>query len=267
MTDVIVLKIGGSCLTYKKEGIPQVRNGFLKGMIREIKKSQKQKNFSLIVVHGGGSITHPLLGKYGVAKKLKNNGLVTNKDKLATCKIHWAMNMLNKEVVQEFLKEGVNAWPIQTSALLFSSNGKIKNHDMEIIRVAMHQGYVPILHGDLIVDNGTISGICSGDLVATMVARNIGAKKLFFASDVEGVFISDPCCEKKQKCVRVIDEKKLTLLNRNVKSRDHSGGMMAKIDYIKKYCHKMEVVIFSGLKKGNFEKAFLEKSVGTIIKL
>jgi len=99
---IIVLKIGGSCLTYKKEGINKIRKNFLNRLVKEINDSWKKKKFSLVIIHGGGSITHPLVEKYKLSEKLKTGIISAKKEKLGVSKIHFAMNILNKKVSAGF---------------------------------------------------------------------------------------------------------------------------------------------------------------------
>jgi len=263
----IILKIGGSCLTYKKEGIAKIRQPFLNDVSRAIYDLLKLKKINLIIVHGGGSITHPLLDKYQVAKKLKSGQIRTKKDQLAAAKIHWAMNDLNKKVVKKFLDDGIPAWPMQTSALFSAKDEKNKNLTLETIKIAMEKGYVPVLHGDLVLNHSRGSSICSGDYVATMLAEKTNADVILFASDVDGVFSADPNESRDVKIVKLIDAEDYEKYFQNkAVQRDHSGGMKSKIDSVKQNCKNIEAFIFNGLKKGNSKKAFLGHCVGTRIK-
>jgi isopentenyl phosphate kinase len=267
---LIVLKLGGSCLSYKKEGIPRIRRSVLLKMAQEIKMAKRKRAFRLIIVHGGGSITHPLFDTYGIAKKTKLGKLSTIADKLSAAKIHLAMNELNNEISRIFQKNGLPAWPMQTSALAFSKKGKITRYFFDSVTTAINNGYIPILHGDLIQDEKNISSICSGDLVACLLANKLGADELLFASDTDGVYSHDPACGKKMKPERKLSNAeflKILARSRNNKEFDHSGGMKAKLESIRQHCQHMPTTIFNGLKKGNLEQALLGKNTGTRIYL
>jgi isopentenyl phosphate kinase len=267
---LIVLKIGGSCLSYKKEGIPHIRRSILLNMTQEIKKAKRIKPFRLIVVHGGGSITHPLFDKYEIAKKIKLGKLSTKGDKLSTAKIHLAMNKLNNEISRIFQESGLPAWPMQTSALAFSKKGKAEKHFFDSAALAVSNGYIPILHGDLVQDEKNISSIFSGDLVACLLAKKLGADELLFASDIDGVYSHDPACGKKMNPEKKLSNSEfLKIITRNRKNKefDHSGGMKAKLESIRKHCQGITTTVFSGLKKGNLEQALLGKNTGTRIYL
>lgn len=260
---LVILKLGGSCLTYKKEGLPKIRQGFLPHICQEIKKIQEEYFVSFIVIHGGGSITHPLLNRYHIVEECKNGIVSTTKDKLSAAKVHLAMNLLNKAVVTAFLDQDIPAWPIQTSALFTSSDRKIRNISLEPIVIAMQKGFTPILHGDFIIDKEKTICICSGDFVACLLAQKLKVWKVLFASDVDGVYSENPRLNKKAKLIRELNSA-TTKPSHSSTVPDHSGGIGAKLDFIKKYCHETGAVLFNGIVKGNLAKA-LSGDIGTKI--
>lgn len=267
MLPLYVLKIGGSCLTYKRENLQKLRKGFLSRLSKEIKESQTKRLFSLIIIHGGGSITHPLLDRYQIAQKCKTGVISSQSEKVAAAKIHLAMSLLNKEVVQVLLCQGVPVWPIQTSALFTSSNRNIKKVFFESITLAIERGYIPILHGDFILDHKKTICICSGDLVGCILAKKLSAKKLLFASDTDGVYSDDPRYVTDAVFLQSLSAADFEIITTSSgRQFDHSGGMTAKLEYIKKYCKNTEVIIFNGLRKNNVKKVLLGESIGTTIK-
>lgn len=264
--NIAVIKIGGSCLTYKREGISKVRLSFLHEAAKSVRNVLEKKKIKIILVHGGGSITHPLLDTYAVAEKLKSGRLKTKKDMAAAGRIHLAMNNLNNEVVKVFLDEGVPVWPMQTSALFWANKKKSDAISLETVALALENDCVPILHGDLVLDKKTGSAICSGDYVAAFLAGKLNAAKILFASDVNGIYPADPHESKEVKLLKNISKRTYRHFFK-IKTAvcDHSGGMKSKLDNIKKYCSACEAVIFNGLKKGNMEKALLGEELGTRI--
>jgi len=261
-----ILKIGGSCLTYKKEQKPQLRKGFLKNLAKAIKHyKNKERSNQLVLVHGGGSITHPLLDKYNIAQKLKEGTIDQEKDLLATSKIHLAMSLLNKRILQSLLKENIPAWPIQTSAITTSSKRKIDTIFFKSTLLALEKGFIPIIHGDLNIDTCTTNSICSGDLIACLLAKKLKAKRLLFASDVDGIYSNDPRYHKNIVLIRNFNIKSTKQHSNSAeKEFDHSGGMIGKLKYIKEFCDQgMEIIIFNGLRKDNFNTALSRKNIGT----
>lgn len=259
MKNIILIKLGGSCLTYKKEGIPKVRQEVLLSIVKEIKDLQSLYNCFFVVVHGGGSVTHPLLDKYNIATNCKTGIISTKKDKVSAAKVHLAMNLLNKTIVKSFLDNDIPAWPIQTSSLFVSSNRNIKNISTKSIKLAINNGYIPVLHGDFILDKTKNICICSGDFVACLLAKKLKAKKVLFASDVDGIY------DDSKNIIKSINLKKFTFSSIKSNQADHSGEMEKKIEYIKKYCQNSKVTIFNGLIKNNLTNVFQKEGIGTTI--
>lgn len=264
---LIVVKIGGSCITYKKEGIPKIRYEFLSFFVQEIKKiKDRDSSVQIIIVHGGGSITHPLVDFYNVGDDLKNETIRGSESQISVAKIHLAMNNLNNKITKFFLEESVNVWPVQTSAMSFIEKDDMPHTHLAIVKCALKNDIIPILHGDVVLNVLRNSSIFSGDQVACAIAEKINADRLIFFTDVDGVYEWYDSEKFHGKIV-----KRLQLNEQDVKfsaeKRDHSGGMSSKLLYIKKHCSKVKnITICNGLVNENITDVFKEKSnVGTIV--
>lgn len=263
-----ILKIGGSCITYKDQSQARLRRGFLARMAHEIAMGIHRENSSLIIVHGGGGMTHPLLDYYHLGNKLKNGIISTKQEKKSAARIHIAMNELNNRITRALLDANIPAWPIQTSAIAGSSKRGLPTLFIDTIRMALRLGIVPVLHGDLILDSEKGGRIFSGDAVACILSRDLDAKRLLFMSDVDGIYGSAQNIKTRggllsQFCVTDPRAEKF-ILNR-AHGIDHSGGMREKIRCIKNICSHADVQIFSGLVEGNISRALRGESVGTEI--
>jgi len=263
-----ILKIGGSCITYKDQSKARLRKNFLARMANEIALSMRDQQSTLIIVHGGGGVTHPLLDLYDLVDKLKVGSITTKKDKVSTAKIHLAMNELNNRITKSLQDVGIPAWPIQTSAIAVTSQKNTLKLFLDVIRVALQMGLVPVLHGDVILDSKKGSKVFSGDALACMLSRDLGAQSLLFMSDVDGIYSS---LEDMARRIHPLDtfsvvtpQKELFILNR-LKGIDHSGGMIEKIYSIQNICLDTKVRIFNGLVQGNITKALLGNAIGTEI--
>lgn len=248
INDITVIKIGGSCITMKKEGIPKIRDAFLFDFVDILTKMKRTSH--IVIVHGGGSITHPLVDQFAMKDPLYNGTVYSDREKNAAAKIHVAMNDLNNRIVSVFLNNGLSAWPIQTSAIFSMDNGVESIADLSSVRIALNNNIIPILHGDLVLDTERGSGIFSGDLVACLLAQHLAAQRLIFFTDVDGVYEwykgendhgdivhTFSCGEKNEHCRHIQDA-----------HRDHSGGMAKKIEYIAKYCTNVsDIIIANGL--------------------
>lgn len=264
---LLVIKIGGSCVTYKKEGVPKIRDVFVSKFCKQIREIKNlNKNIKIVIVHGGGSITHPLLDKYGVEKSTENNEVKDGKVKNSVAKIHVVMSNLNNDIVSYFLDEKISAWPIKTSSIAIAAkrNGRFYV-SYKSIRTALKNNIIPILHGDFILNEGGNGSIFSGDLLACLVAEKLKADKLIFLTDVDGVYEWYESGKKHGGLISRLNLKKNDRINILDKNDDHSGGMKGKLDYIKNYCVNIDdVVIVNGLKYDNIKNVLEgKKYLGT----
>lgn len=267
-SQLTILKIGGSCITYKDQSQARLRRNFLTRMAREIVLGTRDKNSSLIIVHGGGGMTHPLLDAYGLVDKLKTGVVSTRQDKKSAAKIHLAMNELNNRLTRSLQDVGIPAWPIQTSAIVVSSQKNTPELFLDAIRTALQLDIVPVLHGDLVLDGEKGSRIFSGDALACLLSRDLHAEKLLFMSDVDGIYGSSEDVQRKTHPLptfSIIDSQKETFISNRLKGIDHSGGMIEKVHCIQNICSGTRVRIFSGLGEGNITKALLGEPIGTEI--
>lgn len=263
-----ILKIGGSCITYKNQSQARLRRGFLVRMAHEVALGIRHEKSSLIVVHGGGGMTHPLLDHYHLSDKLKSGTVSTRQEKTSAARIHVAMNELNNRIARALLDANIPAWPIQTSAIAVSSRKTTPNLFIDAVRTTLQLGIVPVLHGDLILDSEKGSRILSGDAVACMLSRDLDAERLLFMSDVDGIYSSAQNIKSGASPLsqfHIADSQTEKFILNRTNGIDHSGGMREKIRCIKNICSRAKVRIFSGLVEGNISKALYGESVGTEI--
>lgn len=243
--DLSVLKLGGSLITIKDKPFT-IRHEVLKRISKEISKYVYEGG-SLVVVHGGGSFGH-----YVAKKFIEKKGYY---DSEAFSKVSEAMIRLNLEVVKELIKNNVNAVSIQTHSISFIKNSKVFIN-IKIIKEALKRRLVPVLYGDIVfsLNNECKYEILSGDTIAWVLANKLNAKRLLFATNVDGVFDKDP----KEPNAKLLSEVRLSTLQlfASKPAIDVTGGMVKKltdgIKYIKK---NLTVLIFNGLTENNVYNA------------
>lgn len=116
------------------------------------------------------------------------------------------------------------------SSIGTSKAGRLERLNLEAVKGFMALGMVPVLGGDLVYDEAMGFSVCSGDQVAALLARELGATDLVFATDVAGVYDSDP---KKNPAAKLIPEVSLSrvteVLPAASSTGDASGAMRGKI--------------------------------------
>lgn len=217
-----VLKLGGSVVTEKDR--PKTANTeAIRRLASEVATAGPRQ---LVIVHGGGSYGHPLAKEYDIV-----NGYKYPRQLAGFSLTHQAMVELNRMVVEAFLDAGVPAVSIAPSSFIVTEDRRITDADFSIVSRAVESNMVPILYGDSVLDTARRFTILSGDQLATRIATELGASRLLFGVDVDGVYTANP---KLIKEARLIEELSLSQMKGMVRigealSTDVTGGMLGKI--------------------------------------
>ena len=171
------MKLGGSVVTDKSEPETVDREALASaaGAIADAKSSD------LIVVHGGGSFGHHHAATHGVTD---TEGTHDAADVLA---IHDAMRELNDAVVGALQDRAVPALPVHPlSAGHRDADGATALPSGQV-ETMLAEGFVPVLHGDVIAQSGAGATVLSGDEIVTLLTRQLAADRVGLCSTVPGV--------------------------------------------------------------------------------
>lgn len=266
MKPVIVLKIGGSLIAPKNAKKPTVDYKTLKRICREIGAGYREikKKKSLIIVHGAGNFGHLIVSKTGIY-----NGIKNEKNLLDFAETQRLQNQLNILVTEELLKNGVPAFPFQSSDHAIMKNGRLKSFSTNVITELLKTGLVPVAFGVPACDIKQGCSILSGDEIAPYLAKKLRAEKIIHATDVDGVYTSNPKINKKAQLIRKISRNNLAKIRKSISasaSVDVTGGMKEKVGKVLKT--GIKTIIING-SKGKLIKNALEGKIirGTVIKI
>ncbi|XP_024371909.1 isopentenyl phosphate kinase isoform X2 [Physcomitrium patens] len=144
---------------------------------------------AFVVVHGAGSYGHFQASKSGVNKGDLKNPLV----KAGFVATRISVTKLNQEVVRCLASEGIPAVGVSPFSAGWSTHNKMLERDnvLEIQR-AVDAGFVPVLHGDAVLDSTLGCTILSGDIVVRRLAEVVKPSFVVFLTNVPGVFDRPP---------------------------------------------------------------------------
>ncbi|MBI4101704.1 MAG: isopentenyl phosphate kinase family protein [Candidatus Nealsonbacteria bacterium] len=264
MNRLTIVKIGGSVLTDKdKISFPEPRKKIIEDAARDFSlylKKHPQERF--ILIFGAGSFGHPLAEKYNLAdlnSKSKNKigvGLTRN-----------AVQRLNIFVLQKFLERKCPVFSLPPASIIEQNKGKIIFFDTKIVSALLERRLIPTFFGDVVTDKNCEFSICSGDQIAAYLARKLSPQRIFFASDVDGLFTADPRLDPAAKLIKRVKRSQLKNIisqkSKTPKRSDVTGLMRGKLKEISET--KCRIVIFNGLKKGNLLSVLENKKIGTEI--
>ena len=173
----VVLKLGGSVVT-EKDSPETVADEQLTDLATTIGDADVTE---LVVVHGGGSFGHPHAAEHGVST---SEGTT---DSQAVRDIAAAMERLNDAVVGALAEAGVPAVPVHP----FSAGHRTADGDLRLptdgVAAMLDEGFVPVLHGDVLTHAGEGATIVSGDELVTHLVAELDADRLGLCSTVPGV--------------------------------------------------------------------------------
>ncbi|MEA1925228.1 MAG: isopentenyl phosphate kinase [Candidatus Altiarchaeota archaeon] len=263
MNELVVLKIGGSVATRKKEGRAEIDPGNLSRISSEISGALKKKDYRMVAVHGAGPFGHNPVKKYGL-----DTGFSDSTQLAGLVETRKSMEGLNYRVVESLVNAGVNAIAFQPSACGLLSDGRILDFQVRLIEGFLSLGVVPVGYGDLLLDEKRGVSVLSGDYLAPYLALRLKARRVVVAADVKGIYSSDPKSDPDADFIPELTSRDLDSLRlAGSRSTDVTGGMKGKIEALMEAASKgVEVQVVSGLEHGFVEKALLGEHVGTFIK-
>ncbi len=218
---LLIVKLGGSVITDKSKPL-SVKKAALKRLARELAAAKSP----LIVVHGGGSFGHPLASKYRLAESYKGKGQL-----IGVSLTHRAMTLLNSHVIEALQDAGIPAIGVPPSSSTLLTNGRIKYMEVGLVKRMLGLGLVPVLYGDVVLDEKQGVRILSGDQIISYLARELGASRVIVGADVDGVFAVDPKRGGHSELLKKITPHDMTLVSSlgSAGTQDVTGGMKTKV--------------------------------------
>jgi len=255
-TNTIVLKIGGSVIT-DKDGELSARTEVINRLSEEIARA---KSLSLIIVHGGGSFGHPAATKHAIKEGFKSES-----QKIGFAETHHVMTVLNGLVMDSLVWHDVLAVSVTPSSCAITEAGRIKIFNDNALRMLLSMGFVPVLYGDVTLDEKLGFTVLSGDQLASHLAVKFSAAKIIFGVDTDGLFSSDPKIDKNAKLYNHLTLKELIHAQEKLRlptKTDVTGGMPGKVsELVQAVEGGIPVEIVNASKPNRVYKSLLGESV------
>ena len=266
MTDLFVVKFGGSSITKKADNKFEMNEEILKQCAKELASAMKKKSMRVALVCGVGPFGHTNVKMYDL-----NNGITTEEQMKGVEKTNKDCNFVGESVAKALEKEGVKTKLIPGYEVCEQNNKKIVKFDFISYEKALSEGVVPITTGIMVKDEELKWSVMSGDKVIAQLARHFKPKKVLMGTDVEGIFTTDPKVDAKAELIEEITRENVPKILEKVgesKSVDVTGGMKGKLEQLAEQLNGAPAEIFNLSTKGNLEKVLTGKEVkDTKIKL
>lgn len=227
MEELILIKLGGSVITdVHKPRTPKLEE--ISRLLEEIKSGMKSKK--IILGHGGGSFPHVPAREYKV-----NDGIISEHSRIGASLTQRYAADLNAIMINKMLDNGIPAFPFSASSGAIAKERKIVSWNLENVRLALKNGFMPVTYGDVAMDSKQGVCIVSTEEIFRYMATELKPERIIIGSDVDGVFTSDPKIDPEAKHLRVISSETIRFINASSglsRKYNVTGGMKSKIEFL-----------------------------------
>ena len=151
----MILKIGGSVLT-DKSNEEKLADSF-EDVIQTVADADRD---DLVLVHGAGSFGHP--------HAQRNEITEDEGGREGAYETHEAVARLNRRVVSSLNERGADALPVHPLSCAWRDD--VLGFEITPTQTLRDEGFLPVLHGDVIADAGSGVSVLSGDEIAVELA-------------------------------------------------------------------------------------------------
>ena len=187
---MIILKIGGSILTNKDSAESEIDAESLKRIAGEIRASLEISHKQLIIVHGAGSFGHPPAKEYKIGEAFDEDEYPEKR--IGFCKTQNAVKKLNMLICEAFIEEGLPAVALPASSFMTASGKRITQGNLEFFNKYLSKGFIPVIYGDVVLDDELEICVISGDQLIQYLAVNLNPDRVILGTDVDGVYDKNP---------------------------------------------------------------------------
>jgi isopentenyl phosphate kinase len=253
--ELAFLKLGGSLLTDKTQP-SAARHDVIARVASEIAEARLQRpSIRLVLGHGSGSFGHPVAARYGV-----DAGHLA--DWRGYAETAAAARRLNGLVLEALLAQGVPAVSVQPSASARAIRSRLVALDSEAVRALLERGLVPLLYGDVALDEAQGCAIISTEEIFRLLAQRLRPDRVIEVGEVEGVYAGDA-----GTVVDVIHSGNAAGLLAGLgcaRGVDVTGGMRSKVELLLEMARLvpgLEGRVISGMQPGLVTRVLVEPTV------
>ncbi len=257
MDELVFLKLGGSLITDKNKEAT-ARERVIRRGAREIREVlEARPDLRLLVGHGSGSFGHFAAQRYGLLQAGPPNWQGYAETGAAAAR-------LNRLVTDIFLAEGIPVVSIQPSASARCYSGELVFIETEPIEVTLRHHLVPLVYGDVALDEVRGCTIISTEQIFAYLAHHLEPARIVLAGEAEGVFTADPLRDESARLIPEISRHNLQQVKVMLTGShgvDVTGGMLTKVQIMYALVQErpeLKVQLISGQQRGMIKRALLE---------
>lgn len=259
-SSLVFLKLGGSLITDKS--VPRMpRPEALACLMNEIAEARDARSgLRLVLGHGSGSFGHMEAQKYGTRA-----GVRTEAEWQGFAEVQAAAGQLNRLVADAARAAGLPIVNFPPSASTICREGVIQSFALEPIQAALEHNLIPLVFGDVAIDEARGGTIVSTEDVFRYLALRLKPERILIAGIERGVLTRWPDGEVMPK---ITPQTHLSNVGGS-HAADVTGGMASKVQEMLALTAEvpgLTAQIFSGEVPGYVRAALMGETVsGTII--
>jgi isopentenyl phosphate kinase len=253
---IVVVKLGGSVLTRKKEAA-HLRPKILRRLSEELATPDLPP---VVLLHGAGSFGHPGAVRWNLARAPEDAGERGRRLRGASI-VSTEVRQLHNAVLQALVDAGLCPLSIPPQPISANSGGELTRFELEPFRRALARGAIPVSFGDVVLDEEWGFSILSADTIAVQLVRGLPSRRLVFVSDVEGILApAEP--GQRRRPIAHVTANVLESLRSTPGVADVTGGIRAKAEAMLAAARAgADAGLISGLRHGALSRALRGESV------
>lgn len=167
---------------------------------------------------------------------------------------------LHGAVLAALSEHGVSPWSTPAATLAAQTEGRLTRFDERPVREALERGLTPVSFGDVVPDSAWGFSILSADTIAVELGGRLGARRVLFVSDVDGIY--DPASPDRRRVVASLTPELAQQLGTTGHGPDVTGGIRGKASAMLAIAALgIDAALISGLKDGTLSRALEGETV------
>ena len=253
----VVVKLGGSAITDKSRACT-ARLEVIHNAICEI----STHSGPLVLLHGGGSFAHPFVSKAAI-----KNGFKRKTQLASVSEIELNLDQLTRIIGVGLLLRHKPFVPLAPMSFLILRGGNVSKWFLGPVSAALRLGLIPLIHGDIALDETRGCGIVSADRIASLLGEKLRIPRVLFGCDVDGLYDGNPKTSSKARLVSEVNRGNYSEVLKGLRpsSGDVTGGMRGKaLEALRLAKHGCECYIFNLTEPSNLGNLLKgSSSIGT----
>lgn len=259
MSELVFVKLGGSVITNKTqpETARPERIARLAGEVASARAARP--GLRLVVGHGSGSFGHVVAQRTGT-----HGGVYSSADWRGFVEVAAVAARLNRVVTDAFLAAGVPVWSLPPSASALCRRGELVSLALTPVERALAGGVVPLVYGDVALDELQGGTIVSTEQVLAYLARRLRPARFVLVGEVDGVFEADPLRKPSARPIAEITAANWPAVRARLggsHGTDVTGGMLSKAEEMVRLARELpglDIQMLSGERSDVLKMALLD---------